>query len=162
MLGKGIPTSNHSLHPAKGGGDRAGRSMAVPPRAAYEASAHLCLPAQAPGRSSAVTGEPGQACCSVLSNRSGGGGEPAGSLLWIRSCSFYGAISQGCWPWQERCRRQHLRGGSSRLSFGSQTAAGLSCWGSPSQPSLSHCLKTSVELGLQSGPRQGALPWKEF
>ena len=31
-----------------------------------------------------------------------------------------------------------------------------------SQPSLSHCFKTLVELCLQSGTRQGVLPWKEF
>lgn len=98
MLGKGIPTSNHSLHPAKGGGDRAGRSMAVPPRAAYEASAHLCLPAQAPGRSSAVTGEPGQACCSVLSNRSGGGGELPGVCCGSGAAHFMGPFPRAAGP----------------------------------------------------------------
>ena len=98
-LGKGVPTSNHSLHPAQGGGDRAGRSMAVPPRAAYEASsAHLCLPAQAPGRSSAVTGEPGQACCSVLSNRSLGGGERPGGCCGSGAAHFTGPFPRAAGP----------------------------------------------------------------
>lgn len=45
----------------------------------------------------------------------------AGSLLLNRSCSFYRAISQGCWPWQEWCGRQHLQDRSSSLTFSSQT-----------------------------------------
>ena len=45
----------------------------------------------------------------------------AGSVLLNRSCSFYRPISQGCWPWQEWCRRLHLRDRLSSLTFSSQT-----------------------------------------
>lgn len=78
----------------------------------------------------------------------------AGTLLLKRSCSFYRAISQGCWPWQSELKWGRQTGAPSRgfvLTDGASAArlwpasSRLWWWGSPAQLSQFQRLRTSIE-----------------
>ena len=78
----------------------------------------------------------------------------------------------GMRPRQEqlkRGRQERLQEGPSSLSAlrqpdhgRPQWASWLSCWGSRSQPSLSHCLKPSVELFCRVVPGRGCFLGRNF